>query len=84
MLYTLRLRPKAEKRLKNIPEFFQHRLKSALLALQDEPYLGKKLLGQYKGLYSLNIWPYRIIYAIYKKELIVIMVDIGHRQGAYK
>lgn len=84
MAYTVRLRPTAEKHLAKIPKQFQDRIKLTLVILQNDPYLGKKLFGKYKDQYSINVWPYRIIYEIYKNILLIAVVDIDHRQGVYK
>lgn len=84
MPYRVALKPDAVKSLSKIPHNFQLKIKAALASLQNNPYLGKKLFGKYKDFYSLRVWPYRIIYTIYKQELLVFVVDISHRQGAYK
>jgi mRNA-degrading endonuclease RelE of RelBE toxin-antitoxin system len=52
--------------------------------LASDPYVGKKLDGKYSGLYSLRVWPYRIIYSVIKNELMVSVIGIEHRQGVYK
>lgn len=47
------------------------------------PYIGKKLEGEFEGQYSIRVWPYRIVYYI-SKEKNVIITDIGHRKEVYK
>jgi len=42
------------------------------------------LEGEYRGQWSLRVWPYRIIYRVEKRKLIVLILEIAHRQGAYK
>ncbi len=84
MRYTLIIKPKAEKHFEKIPKEFQQKIKIAFLALAEDPFLGKKLSGKYSGQYSLRVWPYRIIYEIYKNQLMIVVVDVDHRQGVYK
>ncbi|OGE83507.1 MAG: hypothetical protein A3B10_03595 [Candidatus Doudnabacteria bacterium RIFCSPLOWO2_01_FULL_44_21] len=84
MSYTVRLTPTAKKHLAKIPKNFQDKIKVTLVALQNDPFLGKRLFGKYKDQYSINVWPYRIIYEIHKNILLIIVLDIGHRQGVYK
>lgn len=84
MSYHLRLEPSAEKSLRKVPKKDTTRIMKALSYLCDDPWAGKKLSGEYAGYYSLRVWPYRIIYGIYKKELMIIVISIGHRQGVYK
>lgn len=83
MPYTVRIKPKAEKHLEKIPDDYKWKIKVALVSLQNDPFLGKKLFGKYKGQYSINLWPYGIIYEIYKHQLLIIVINIGHRQGIY-
>ena len=56
----------------------------ALDALEEDPFIGKKLSGEFQGIRSFRVWPYRILYEIKKKELFVFVIRIAHRQGAYK
>jgi len=84
MVYKIRIKPKAEKALKKIPKKDYYRFLSSLNKLTVNPFVDKKLDGNLNGLYSLRIWPYRIIYTIYKDKLLIIIIKIGHRQGIYK
>jgi len=36
-------------------------VQKAFAALAVDPYIGKKLHGEYEGQYTLRVWPYRII-----------------------
>lgn len=83
MKYTVSLKPSAEKALNKLNEKDQIKIKRILLELSLDPYIGKKLKGDLEGEYTVRAWPYRIIYKIIKKELIIIVVKIGHRQGVY-
>lgn len=82
-MYQVVLKKSAQKNLKKIDKRHKPRVIQLLFLLQRNPYIGKPLLGVLKGYYSLRCWPYRIIYTIYKKKIVVI-IDIGHRQGVYK
>jgi len=84
MLYRVILPKKAQKDLDRIDVKYASRIKAALIGLASNPYIGKKLEGQYSRQHSYRVWPYRIIYEIYKQELVVLIIRIAHRQGAYK
>ena len=84
MKYRVVLRKKARKNLKKIDERYRKRILIALIELGKNPYLGKPLNGDLEGKFSFRIWPYRIIYQIHQKELIILIIHISHRQGAYK
>jgi mRNA-degrading endonuclease RelE of RelBE toxin-antitoxin system len=60
------------------------RIESVLFALTLNPHFGKPLKDSLFGYYSARVWPYRIIYKIWKEQALVTVVWIGHRQGAYK
>jgi mRNA interferase RelE/StbE len=84
MKYQLVIPKGAQKELKRIDKKSKLKILSALVALSKDPYLGKKLEGKYKGKWSYRIWPYRIIYQVRQKELVILIICIVHRQGAYK
>lgn len=82
-MHQIKIKPKAEKELKNLPKEDYYKILSAFTYLSKDPYIGKKMKGEYEGYYSYRVWPYRIIYIISKGEPIVLVVRIGHRQGIY-
>ena len=84
MVYQIKLKQKAKKQLSKLPDKEFYRITETINQLAIDPYKGKKLKGEHKGQYSLRVWPYRIIYEIYKSFLIVVILRIGHRQGVYK
>lgn len=83
MEYRLVVPKKVQKDLEKIDKRFKEKILSALLSLTKNPYLGKKLSGEYKDFWSYRVWPYRIIYQILSREITVLIVKIGHRQGVY-
>lgn len=84
MEYKTIIEKRARKQILKLPKNYQIKIYNAIFSLADDPFQGKKLEGELKGQYSIRIWPYRIIYQIYKKELIIIIIDMGYRQGVYK
>lgn len=83
-MYEVVLRKLAAKNLQKIDSRYKQRILDALVYLQTDPSIGKSLQGSLKGFFSLRVWPYRIIYTIHQRELIVLVVDIDHHQGVYK
>lgn len=84
MEYQLKVKPKAEKELKKLPKHIYYKILSAFTVLSHNPYIGKKMQGEYGSCYNYRVWPYRIIYEIHKQELVVLVIRVGHRQGVYK
>jgi len=83
MAWEIKLEKKAQKELDGIPDKYRRKILAILPIIAEDPFMGKKLEGKLVGLYSYRIWPYRIIYKIYKKLLVVVIIRIGHRQGIY-
>lgn len=82
-MHQVVLRKTAQKNLEKIDARYKHRIVLALVELSKNPYIGKRLEGQLRDFYSLRVWPYRIIYQVFNKELIIFVAQIKHRQGVY-
>lgn len=80
----VKLTKDAEKRLDKLPSQKRNKVTDRLEILGNNPYLGKKLTGKFKGCFSLKVWPYRVIYQIDKIRRVVMIVTVEHRQGVYK
>jgi len=83
MRHKVILPHKVQKELDRIDYEFRTKIIEALVVIGDNPQLGKKLTGEYKGLRSFRVWPYRIIYSVDHGQLLVLVIKIGHRQGVY-
>jgi len=72
------------KSLKKLPLSKQKKIAIKLFFLKNNPQAGKVLKGEFKGLSSLKVWPYRVIYEINLKQQLIIIHKIQHRQRVYK
>lgn len=55
--------------------------------LRANPYFGtniKKLKGEFDGYYRYRIGDYRLFYLVEEEKVLVLVVDVRHRQGAYE
>jgi len=59
------------------------RIGKKLEDLKTNPELGKPLTGNLSGLWSLRIGKYRLIYQIKNQELVIFILDLGHRKNVY-
>jgi len=59
------------------------RIREAIYNFRDLHY-SKKLKGKFKGLNRIQIGKYRVIFKIYKKELVILVVDIGKRSNIHR
>ena len=86
-VYKLEFSNQAERVIRRIaerePALYQ-RVASALDDLQRDPYQGKPLKGELKGRYSYRVGSYRIIYLVRQQELLVLIIDVGHRRAIYR
>ena len=55
-----------------------------LESLRRNPFQGKVLKGELIGRYSYRVGSYRVIYKLHKGELLVLVLDIGHRRDVYR
>lgn len=60
------------------------RVACALDDLGRDPFQGKPLKGRLQGRYSYRVGSHRILYWIRKTELLVAVVDVGHRREIYR
>jgi len=76
---------KAEKILKRLEGDTLKRIRSAVRSLGNEPRpVGVKKLTGYDNLYRIRAGDWRIIYAIEEDRLIVLVLEISPRGGAYR
>lgn len=84
VIYTLEFSHPAERQFKALSKDLQLRMKKRLLQLETNPYgLGEKLQGA-TDRYRIRIGDYRAIYQVQNRELIVLVVRIGHRGEVYR
>ena len=83
MSFRVLIKSKAQREIDNLNLSEKRRIDDWLRNLSEDPFSGKKLHGERQGQYSMRVWPYRIIYKVYKKELLVLVIEFGHRQGVY-
>ena len=83
-MYAVVLTLRAAKQLGKISAKDRTHILETMAGLRDDPWKGKKLQGELAGLFSLRVWPYRIIYTIEKKIVRVTVVTIGQRKDVYE
>ncbi len=84
MRYEIKIRKKAQKSLKQIPPPFRSNIIEKIKQLAENPFPNqcKKLTG--REAWRIRIGNYRVIYEVYKIELVIIVFVIGHRKNIYK
>ena len=82
--YTIKFTEEARKKIKKLDPQIKLVIRKAIESLVDNPYRGKPLSYDLKGLYSLRTTDYRIIYRVKGEELVIIVISVGHRGDVYK
>jgi len=82
-MYNLILTNKAKKQLSKLDQKTRDRIGSALerSKIRPQDYF-QRLVGN--SSYRLRVGEYRIIADIYNDELIILVIEIGHRKNIYK
>ncbi|NBD31945.1 MAG: type II toxin-antitoxin system mRNA interferase toxin, RelE/StbE family [Cyanobacteria bacterium] len=87
MMWKIEWEKKALKDVKKLDKTARKRIVSYLeervLAEQNPYQIGKPLQGTKLGLWRYRVGNYRIICQIKDKELIVLVVAVGHRKDIY-
>jgi len=88
MKWIVRILPQAVKSLKNIDKSNQKRLlnfiNNDLPALENPRQIGKALQGNLQGMWRYRVGDFRLLCRIFDSEVIITVVEIGHRSKIYK
>jgi mRNA interferase RelE/StbE len=84
MTYAVTILRSAQKQLAKLDAQTRSRIASAVHALADDPRPPgcKKLTG--RPAWRIRVGTHRVIYEIQDKELVVLVVTIGHRREVYQ
>lgn len=84
-MFEVQFKKSVEKDLKALPKLDQRKVLEQIgKVLAKNPYLGKALSGDFKGLYRWRTGRFRVIYEIHKDVLIILVLKIGHRKDVYR
>ena len=84
MTYAVEFVRSARKELSKLPKDTQKTVLRGILALSAAPRSGsvRKMVGDKS--WRLRVGDYRVIYEIQDKQLLILVIKIGHRQNVYK
>ena len=84
-MYKLLIDDKVVKDLKKIDHNWRAKILIAIKTkLVENPYLGKKLVGNLSPYYRLRVGDYRVLYEIIENKVMIIVVKVKHRKNVYK
>ena len=77
--------PSAKRQLESLPEKARNRIDGRILSLGENPRPhGSVALEGITGLCRIRVGNYRVIYKIQHKDMVVLVVRIGHRREVYR
>jgi len=86
--HRVELSQRVAKAIKKLDKSLQKILTGKLEEIQKNPYAAYQLTGDFKGLWSFHFsqkgTEYRIIYRIFEKEVLVLIILISSRESVYK
>lgn len=88
MAWKIRFHKSAEKQLKKLLRSDSQRiisyLETRLLGAKDPRKLGKPLRGELSMYWRYRVGDFRIICDIQDKQLMILVIHIGHRRDVYR
>ncbi|MBI3838161.1 MAG: type II toxin-antitoxin system RelE/ParE family toxin [Planctomycetia bacterium] len=83
--YAIEFLPSADRQLQRFPAEIQRRIVRAVETLADEPRPpGAVKLAGTESVWRIRVGPYRVLYEIHDKRLLVLVVRVGHRKDIYR
>lgn len=83
--YRVEISRTAEQQFRKLGADDRRRVAQAMLALGDDPHpIGSRKLTGYKDVYRIRVGVFRILYSVEGRQLIVIVLKIGHRKDVYR
>lgn len=85
MAYRITIDPAALREMKKIPPKIRQQIVHAIDALSGDPRPdgARKLTGS-RSSYRIRVGEYRVLYRITDRELLVLVVKVGHRRDVYR
>ncbi|HNT36636.1 MAG TPA: type II toxin-antitoxin system RelE/ParE family toxin [bacterium] len=83
--YSISITASAQRSIARLEKPIQRRIQQAIDRLEEtpRPFGAEKMQGEPNG-YRLRVGDYRILYEIGDRELLVLVVKVGHRREVYR
>ncbi len=85
MKYKVEISPKVTKVLEKFGDKLALRIRDKIRSLAEDPrHNGSIKLSARGNSYRTRVGSYRILYEIYDKKVLVVVIDVDHRKDVYK
>ncbi|MBW2704249.1 MAG: type II toxin-antitoxin system RelE/ParE family toxin [Deltaproteobacteria bacterium] len=83
--YKIEVSATAEKQLRKLGKENRHRIIEAISSLAKTPRpTGCRKLKGFEDVYRIRVGTYRLIYNINNKQVLIIILKVGHRKHVYR
>ena len=82
-MYTVEITAYAKKQFKQIGSEAEVKLTAAIRKLANDPRPHGHIKLKGREAYRIRVGNYRVIYEIHDKQLLVLVVEVGHRRDIY-
>lgn len=84
MSWTLEYTRRAARDLRRLDPSVRRRIRAAVETLAEDPLRGKPLQFQLRGFRSWRTGAFRIVYQVREREIVILVVAVGHRRDVYE
>ena len=81
-MYNIAIEKSAEKYILRLDRITAKRIRNAIDAIAADPKIGK-VLTRHEASYSYRVGDFRILYDVYEKQVLVIVVKVKGRGDVY-
>jgi mRNA interferase RelE/StbE len=83
--YSIQISKTPKRFIERLPNNVAKRIVKAIDGLADNPRpTGCRKLEGYEFLYRIRVGDWRIVYAIYDEQVLIVVVEVATRGNAYK
>jgi len=82
--YSVRIKASAAKQLARLDVRTRRLLIEQIDRLATDPHVGTVLKGELDGLRRVRVGTYRSVFEVRNRELLVLVVRVGHRSSVYR
>ena len=84
MSYSVKIKGSAARQLTRLDINTRRLLVAQIDRLANDPHVGTVLKGELDGLRRVRVGAYRIVFEVRDRELVVLIVRVGHRSAVYR
>jgi len=83
--HEVRIVPAARRQLEQLPRQVLARVREAIRGLGMDPRpQGSRMLSEARKIWRIRAGDYRVLYEIRDRELVVLVIRVGHRRDVYR